>query len=97
MNNFITALSLSLSLFSSYGQAAIYKCEVDGVHTYSQFPCSDTAEKIEVEVIGNSNKVISSNNSLSANSKIEDTNLYIEVSKVDRLIRESEGRIKISA
>jgi hypothetical protein len=94
MHLFIRRSFLSLLLFSPYGQTSIYKCEVDGVHIYSQFPCSDKAEKIEIEVIANSNKVISSDSSLNSHSKIEDTNLYIELNKTERLIQQSEGKIK---
>lgn len=35
---------LLLALFAGSANAAIYKCEVDGVTTYSQTPCADDAQ-----------------------------------------------------
>jgi hypothetical protein len=42
-------LILSLFIFSSLSQASIYKCELDGVLSFSQFPCSDDAVEIIVK------------------------------------------------
>lgn len=43
-----------LALFAANANAAIYKCEVDGVATYSQTPCAQDAETVQVNVTGRS-------------------------------------------
>lgn len=45
---------LLLALVACSANAAIYKCEVDGVTTYSQTPCADDAETVTVNVTGRS-------------------------------------------
>ena len=42
-------LTLNLFIFSSLLRASIYKCELDGVLNFSQFPCSDDAVEIIVK------------------------------------------------
>jgi len=84
----LSILNISLAL------ASVYKCEIDNVVTYSQFPCSDTAEKIKVRVTKSSSRIKNSNNKMSHKNQLEDTNLYIRISQVDRKIRESNNRIK---
>ncbi|WNO60890.1 DUF4124 domain-containing protein [Rheinheimera sp. MMS21-TC3] len=39
-----------LALLSFNAQASVYKCEINGVVTYSQTPCADDAELINVNV-----------------------------------------------
>lgn len=43
---------LLLALLAGSANAAIYKCEVDGVTTYSQVPCAEDAETVTVNVAG---------------------------------------------
>lgn len=45
---------LLLALFACSANAAIYKCEVDGLTTYSQVPCAEDAETVTVNVVGRS-------------------------------------------
>lgn len=93
-NIFYCSLVYLLLVSPPNANADIYKCEIDGKHTYSQFPCGDSAEKINVKTVKSSSKVSYSNKNLSRSAKIEDTNLYVKISKIDRQLRDSNNNIK---
>ena len=42
--------TVTLLFFSFFTNAAIYKCTVDGIDTYSQQPCSAKANEVEIKV-----------------------------------------------
>lgn len=41
----------ALAFIPSLASAEIYKCEVDGRQTFSDSPCGDTAERVEVDPV----------------------------------------------
>ena len=42
-------LIIVLTMFSTYSFASIYKCDINGVLSFSQFPCSEDAVEIIVK------------------------------------------------
>lgn len=52
---------LLLAMFAGSANAAIYKCQVNGVDTYSQVPCAEDAETVTVNVTGRSAAVSTDN------------------------------------
>ncbi len=87
----IIFISLFYIVFTPVVLADIYKCEVDGVVTFSQMPCSDTAKKITIEIRKPNTPGIEND---SHRQTLEDVNDYIEIKKIDREIKRQESKIK---
>jgi hypothetical protein len=88
MKTFLVLLSL---ITMSSGYCAVYKCEINGSLTYSQFPCGNNAEKVNIRVSKGNSKVTSSNNRQPTD--FQETNLYIQIKKIDRDILYSQNKI----
>ncbi|XQW86890.1 hypothetical protein ACOYR1_09280 [Thalassotalea piscium] len=87
----ITTLLLSNPIHSVL--ADVYKCEIDGKTTFSQFPCADNAEKItikEVQPVQTPPTI----NYQAHNKEINDVNDYIELSQIKREINQHQSKIK---
>lgn len=81
---------LSLCFAMSFApQAAIYKCEIDGVLTFSDQPCSDKYEKIEV-----SPQVIKKRPNATATPNTDSTDTYVKSRQLKREIDKVKARIK---
>lgn len=76
-----------LSGFASY--SAIYKCEIDGVLTFSDTPCSDKYEKIEV-----SPQVIKKRPQSGVKQSTDSTDNYVKSRQLKREIDKVKARIK---
>ena len=76
-----------LSSFASY--SAIYKCEIDGVLTFSDTPCSDKYEKIEV-----SPQVIKKRPQSGVKQSTDSTDNYVKSRQLKREIDKVKARIK---
>jgi len=71
----------------------IYKCDVNGDITFSQFPCGDNAEIVNVEVTRSSNKINDTRDGLSHKNHLADINLDIAISQIEREINVSKNMI----
>ncbi|MBL4909965.1 MAG: hypothetical protein JKX78_08090 [Alteromonadaceae bacterium] len=60
-------ICVNLMFFSTFSYSGIYKCDVDGIATFSQFPCGDEAKEITVKVYNKTSKQPSSTQDFSNN------------------------------
>ncbi|MDE3272063.1 hypothetical protein [Pseudoalteromonas sp. G4] len=81
---------LSLCFVTSFASySAIYKCEIDGVLTFSDQPCSDKYEKIEVNP-----QVIKKRPNANAKPNTDSTDTYVKSRQLKREIEQVKARIK---
>lgn len=79
-------------LFSSFNaNSEVYKCVIDGVTTYSQQPCSDSAQVVNIKVAPSNSKTITTQSSELPQTSVSD---YIENSSLKRKIEGHQRKIK---
>ncbi len=87
----IRILLLLLALCALNLSAAIYKCEINGVLTFSDQPCGNEAEEVDIKVATASNTL--SNHSKPYNTDLSSTDNYINSKKIKAKILKSEAQI----
>lgn len=82
------ALTLLLALGLPL-QAAVYKCEKEGVTTFSQTPCGDDAETTRYTTVGQSAAVVQNNAAISSKGATE-VDAYIKQRQLKRQLKKLE-------
>ncbi|WP_426356883.1 hypothetical protein ACPUVO_10320 [Pseudocolwellia sp. HL-MZ19] len=84
---------LIFSFIYSASAADIYTCEIDGTTTFSQIPCGDSDQKVEVGEPQSfqSNEQRSNNNS---DTPQNSTQSFIDTNKRNRIIKKLETLVK---
>ncbi|MEO2266813.1 DUF4124 domain-containing protein [Pseudoalteromonas sp. YIC-656] len=83
----IFAITLLISSGQLAAQTSVYKCVVDGVVSYSQLPCGDDAQKVDVKEIVNKQQVMPST---PADDSIDS---YIDNRAISRELAQSQDKI----
>ncbi|WP_105213660.1 MULTISPECIES: DUF4124 domain-containing protein [unclassified Pseudoalteromonas] len=83
----ILAITLLLSSNQLVAQTAVYKCVIDGVVSYSQLPCSQDAQKLDVKTLVDKQQVMTST---PADSGIAN---YIDNRAISRELAQSKDKI----
>jgi hypothetical protein len=81
-----------IPLFSSFhSNSAIFKCVIDGVPTFSQQPCSENAQMVQIKVAPSNRKTTTTQSSELHQTSVSD---YLEISSLKRQIKEHQRKIK---
>ena len=85
-------LVVFVSLFALPSQAAVYKCVVNGVPTYSQLPCGEDAQIVDVRYTKSSKK--EQPEAQDEQPELSEVDTFLASQNIDRQIQQHQKNIK---
>lgn len=85
-------LAALITLFALPSQAAVYKCVINGVPTYSQLPCGEDAQIVDVRYTKSSKK--EQPEAQDSQPEVSDVDSFLVSQNIDRQIQQHQKNIK---
>ncbi|SFD58724.1 DUF4124 domain-containing protein [Pseudoalteromonas denitrificans] len=83
-------LLISIFLISFFADSSVFKCDINGVLTFSQFPCSDNAQQIEIKTP----KPSANNKTLSSEQTHSEIDNFIQLRQIEKKMTKSDNLIR---